>query len=520
MKVDTIKGSFYVMTCTRACTVHAILNSSVVPMLILGAGKAGQYGFVAPTDAVEISDEDALVTQTFKTVAPGLFAQHGIQPGEDAILKNLIAESGTFTGTVSANGGVRVPNPATAREAISYDAMTEQQARRDWPLVRAASYAAIPSWVSALVNLQSISEYKYYTSNASVRQDIIDNDLFDHVVRMIPAPGISLLGVSTKPWKFAHLMGTYKDPSFATAVAWHIMGADHASIMLGSTTHGYGYTANISASCYVHPVHWANYNRSGSDYRYPLLNAVNNYNSYDMTPAWQATIYGKSYLGSSASCLVRGTDYGCDDGGARYVWALIPSINYFAVAMAPRQEADHPYIKNRWEMFVNGIYVMPMTARFCGSGHTSVLTATVKAHEVTGTREVGLRMAGMRVDTGSLPGSTAAREILGRVVMDGVTPKPIPNVKASTLEVGPEGGEVMLTVFSTPPDSIYVLNDTMCGHDPTGAWCTQSAEQIPAAGGQATLTLAPNTTGQSRQVWVFVGHHYAQAAVVEINQAA
>ncbi|QWP48766.1 hypothetical protein J5W78_00330 [Akkermansia massiliensis] len=34
---------------------------------------------------------------------------------------------------------------------------------------------------------------------------------------------------------------------------------------------------------------------------------------------------------------------------------------------------------------------------------------------------------------------------------------------------------------------------------------------------KSTLTLAPNTTGQPRQVWVFVGHHYAQTAVVEIN---
>jgi hypothetical protein len=48
----------------------------------------------------------------------------------------------------------------------------------------------------------------------------------------------------------------------------------------------------------------------------------------------------------------------------------------------------------------------------------------------------------------------------------------------------------------------------------------QSSEQTPAGGGQITLTLAPNTTGQPRQVWAFVGHHYAQASVVKINQLA
>ena len=111
MKVDTIKGSSYVMTCTKACTVHAVLSSSVDLMLVLEAGKAGQYGFVAPTDAVEISDENAFVIQIFKTPVPRLFVQDGVQPGEDAILKNMMAESGTFAGTVNANGGVRVPLP-------------------------------------------------------------------------------------------------------------------------------------------------------------------------------------------------------------------------------------------------------------------------------------------------------------------------------------------------------------------------------------------------------------------------
>ena len=63
MKVDTIKGSSYVMTCTKACTVSAIFNSGETSMLILEADKKGQYGFAAPTDAVEVSDEEALITK-------------------------------------------------------------------------------------------------------------------------------------------------------------------------------------------------------------------------------------------------------------------------------------------------------------------------------------------------------------------------------------------------------------------------------------------------------------------------
>lgn len=108
MIVDTVKGCAYVLTCTTACTVHAVFDGAS-PLLVLEASKEGQYGFVAPTDAVEVSDEHALVTQTFKGAVPGLSARDGIQPGDDATLKSLLAESGTFTGTVNANGGVNIP---------------------------------------------------------------------------------------------------------------------------------------------------------------------------------------------------------------------------------------------------------------------------------------------------------------------------------------------------------------------------------------------------------------------------
>ena len=109
MKVDTIKGSSYVMTCTKACTVSAIFNSGETSMLILEAEKKGQYGFAAPTDTIEVSDEDALITQVFKTAVPGLPGQNGIRQGENAELKNLTAESGTFAGAVNANGGINIP---------------------------------------------------------------------------------------------------------------------------------------------------------------------------------------------------------------------------------------------------------------------------------------------------------------------------------------------------------------------------------------------------------------------------
>lgn len=114
MKVNTIPGASYALTCIAACTVKAVCKDDSSPVTILKADSAGQYVFVAPTDAVEVSDDHALVTQTFKGAAPGSSARSGIQPGEDATLKTLTAESATFAGAVNANGGINIPLAAGA----------------------------------------------------------------------------------------------------------------------------------------------------------------------------------------------------------------------------------------------------------------------------------------------------------------------------------------------------------------------------------------------------------------------
>lgn len=61
-------------------------------LVILETENPGQYFFIAPTDTVEVSDEHALVTQTFKAAAPGLSARGGIRPGVNADLKNPTVE--------------------------------------------------------------------------------------------------------------------------------------------------------------------------------------------------------------------------------------------------------------------------------------------------------------------------------------------------------------------------------------------------------------------------------------------
>ena len=62
------------------------------------------------------------MTQTFKGAALGSSAQDGgIKNGEDAVLNNLAAQSGTFSYTVNANGGVNIPvAPSTDTEAARF----------------------------------------------------------------------------------------------------------------------------------------------------------------------------------------------------------------------------------------------------------------------------------------------------------------------------------------------------------------------------------------------------------------
>ncbi len=92
MKVNTIPGASYALTCTAACTIHALL-SDASSLVILETENPGQYFFfIAPTDTIEVSDEHALVTQTFKNNRSGLSARSGIRPGVNADLKNPTVE--------------------------------------------------------------------------------------------------------------------------------------------------------------------------------------------------------------------------------------------------------------------------------------------------------------------------------------------------------------------------------------------------------------------------------------------
>lgn len=426
----------------------------------------------------------------------------------------------TYDATITAIEGVRVPLPATGQNAISYEGMITMTAAGQWSRTNYFLESVIPSWVTALVEAQSLNtSYAIATANASLKKGVFNNDLCDMILTMTAAGGVSVIGKSTGSWKFANYMGNNRNNEYAAACVWRILGSDKVSVLLGSTAQGYATTADPLASCYAHPVHWVDYAWDNANYRYPQNNTVNGARGGDNVPAYQITTYPMGYLGSNKSALIRGTFYGPLKVDSHYVWALAPAFTYISAAMTPPNPDDQE-IYNRWALFVDKQYVMDMASSFWGAGNTACLTTKFKAHEVSGTYQAGLRMGGMRIDNAPSLGITNSWGLMKDTVMEGVTPKPVPEVTASAQEVPASGGEVTLTVSSTLSEAIYVLNDTMCGHDPAAVWCTQSSEEIGSGGGQVVLTLAANTTGQPRQVWAFVGHHYAEAAVVEINQLA
>lgn len=426
----------------------------------------------------------------------------------------------TYDATITAIEGVRVPLPATGQNAISYEGMITMTAAGQWSRTNYFLESVIPSWVTALAEAQSLNtSYAIATANASLKKGVFNNDLCDMVLTMTAAGGVSVIGKSTGSWKFANYMGNNRNNEYAAACVWRILGSDKVSVLLGSTAQGYATTTDPLASCYSHPVHWVDYAWDNANYRYPQNNTVNGARGGDNVPAYQITTCPMGYLGSNKSALIRGTFYGPLKVDSHYVWALAPAFTYVSAAMTPPNPDDQE-IYNRWALFVDKQYVMDMASSFWGAGNTACLTTKFKAHEVSGTYQAGLRMGGMRIDNAPSLGITNSWVLMKDTVMEGVTPKPVPEVTASAQEVPASGGEVTLTASSTLSEAIYVLNDTMCGHDPAAVWCTQSSEEIGSGGGQVVLTLAANTTGQPRQVWAFVGHHYAEAAVVEINQLA
>ena len=149
MRVVVIPGTTYAVTTATDCTV-----STTDGVLIASCAAGEQTLFVAPGAEVEVSDDSALVTESFKGAPAGLSAVWGSikkvsaslssklnvstfnahqanttihvtaqerekwnskqdnltdESGNMTLAGNITAAGGTFDGTVNANGGVNIP---------------------------------------------------------------------------------------------------------------------------------------------------------------------------------------------------------------------------------------------------------------------------------------------------------------------------------------------------------------------------------------------------------------------------
>lgn len=149
--------------------------------------------------AQEIAEGLAITVGTVTTGEPGSQATASLTPGStpgswqldmtiprgdvgavDTSKSYTWTQPQVFDATVTASRGVRVPLPATAQEALSYEALLEQQAADNWRRMNYYMETLIPSWVTTLVRQMQMSDaYNVVTANASSKEAVYTNDLHD-----------------------------------------------------------------------------------------------------------------------------------------------------------------------------------------------------------------------------------------------------------------------------------------------------------------------------------------------------
>lgn len=102
MIINTTAGKTYAVTPQTDCTV-----STPDGVLITSCPAGEQTLFIAPCAEVEVSDDSALVTESFKAAALGSSAQDGgIRNGQDASLNKLTVSTVDCTGGASFSSDV------------------------------------------------------------------------------------------------------------------------------------------------------------------------------------------------------------------------------------------------------------------------------------------------------------------------------------------------------------------------------------------------------------------------------
>lgn len=95
MKIATTPGETYAITATVPCTVSAVMPKSS-PLLLITIEEPGQYLVVAPTTALYITDDDALVTRSFRSAPASLSLRSSAGGGTigEEITEQVLGEGG------------------------------------------------------------------------------------------------------------------------------------------------------------------------------------------------------------------------------------------------------------------------------------------------------------------------------------------------------------------------------------------------------------------------------------------
>lgn len=95
MQIATTPGETYAITATVTCTVSAVMPKSS-PLLLITIEEPGQYLVVAPTTALYITDDDALVTRSFRSAPASLSLRSSAGGGAigEEITEQVLGEGG------------------------------------------------------------------------------------------------------------------------------------------------------------------------------------------------------------------------------------------------------------------------------------------------------------------------------------------------------------------------------------------------------------------------------------------
>ena len=154
MQIATIPGETYAVTVTSPCTVCAVMPKSS-PLLLITIENPGQYLVVAPTTALYIDDDSALVTRSFKSAPVGMFSRKvpsGGAIGQESIELSL-APDGPRDNLNSCGFAFAVEEAGILR-SIAIDGRTGYEFHKNpvWMKLWRAVPGAVPVWLAVSLN--------------------------------------------------------------------------------------------------------------------------------------------------------------------------------------------------------------------------------------------------------------------------------------------------------------------------------------------------------------------------------